>query len=66
MATKLSDEELITFKELLVSNEIYMEALVQLLIEKGILTKEELLGRIKQVQLGMVTLCANESETPTP
>jgi hypothetical protein len=31
-----------------------MEALVQILIEKGILTKEELLGRIKQVQLGMV------------
>ncbi len=47
MATKLSDEELITFKELLISNEIYMEALVQLLIEKGLLTKEELLGRIK-------------------
>ena len=54
MATKLSDDELVTFRELLISNEIYMEALVQLLIEKGILTKEELLGRIKPVQLGMV------------
>ena len=36
------------------ANEIYMEALVQLLIEKGILTKDELLTRIKQVQMGMV------------
>ncbi len=54
MVTKLSDDELVTFKELLISNKIYMEALVQLLIEKGILTKEELLGRIKQVQMGMV------------
>jgi hypothetical protein len=35
MATKLSDDELVTFKELLISNEIYMEALVQILIEKG-------------------------------
>lgn len=36
------------------ANEIYMEALVQLLIEKDSFTKEELLGRIKQVQIGMV------------
>ena len=31
-----------------------MEALVQLLIEKALLTKEELLDRIKQVQMRMV------------
>lgn len=53
MATKLSDEELVSFKELLISNEIYMEALVQLLVDKGIFTKEELLVKIKQVQIGM-------------
>ncbi len=33
---------------------IYMEALVQLLFEKGIITKDELLRKIKQVQMGMV------------
>jgi hypothetical protein len=54
MATKLSDEELVSFKELLMANEIYFEALVLLLIDKGILTKEELLGKIKQVQSDML------------
>lgn len=49
MATKLSDAEMVSFKELLISNEIYMEALVQLLFEKGIINKDELLGKIKQV-----------------
>ncbi len=54
MATELSKDELVSFKELLMANEIYMEALVQILIEKGIFTKEELLGRIKEVQAGLV------------
>jgi hypothetical protein len=54
MATKLNDNEPITFRKLLISNEIYTEPLVQLLIEKGFLTKGELLGRIKQMQMGMV------------
>lgn len=54
MATKLSDEEIVSFKELLISNEIYMEALVQLLFEKSTITKDELLSKIKQVQMGMV------------
>lgn len=54
MATKLSDEELVSFKELLISNEIYMEALVQVLFEKGIITKDKLLTKIKQVQMGVV------------
>ena len=54
MATKLSDEELVSFKELLMANEIYFEALVLLLIDKGILTKEELYGKIKQVQADMI------------
>jgi hypothetical protein len=54
MATKLNDDELVSFKELLMSNEIYMEALVQLLVDKGVFTKEELLGKVKQVQMDMV------------
>jgi len=55
MATQLSKDELVSFKELLMANEIYFEALVLLLIEKGILTKEELYGKIKEVQSDMVT-----------
>ncbi len=54
MATKLSDDELVSFKELLMSNEIYMEALVQLLLDKGVFTKAELLGKVKKVQMDLV------------
>ena len=54
MATELSKDELVSFKELLMANEIYMEALIQLLVDKGIFTKDELIGKIKQVQVEMV------------
>jgi hypothetical protein len=54
MAERLSNQELASFKELLMSNGIDMESLVQLLIENGIFTKQELLGKINQVQAGMV------------
>lgn len=54
MAERLSNDELVSFKELLMSNEIYMEALVQLLEDKGVFTKQELLGKIKQVQTDMI------------
>ena len=54
MAERLSHDELVSFKELLMSNEIYMEALVQLLVDKGVFTKQELLGKIKQVQTEMI------------
>ena len=54
MATKLSDDELVCSKELLMTNEVYMEALVQLLLEKGILTKAELLSKINQDQLDLM------------
>ena len=45
MATQLSDQKLVTYKEFLMANEIKFEALVLLLIDKGILTKEALLAR---------------------
>ena len=41
MAQKLSKKELVTFKELLMDNSIQTDALAQLLIEKGIITKED-------------------------
>lgn len=40
MAQKLDDSELVSFKELLFANSIQVDALAQLLIEKGIITKD--------------------------
>ncbi len=38
MAEKLDPKELISFEELSISNSIQIEALTQLLVEKGVLT----------------------------
>lgn len=50
MAEKLDPKEIVTFEELLVSNTIEQEALVNLLEKKGILTKPELLEEIKKLR----------------
>ena len=50
MAQKLDDSELVTFKELLMANSIQIDALAQLFIEKGFITKEEFFDKLKQVQ----------------
>ena len=50
MAKKLDKRELVLFEELLTANSIQVDALAQLLIEKGIITKEEHLEKLKQVQ----------------
>ena len=50
MARKLDDKELVTFKEMLIANSIEVDALSQLLIEKGIITEEEFFTKLKQVQ----------------
>jgi len=39
MAEKLDSKELVTFKELLIANSIQVDALTQLLVEKGIITE---------------------------
>ena len=41
MAVKLNQKEIVTFEELLMSNVIEQEALVNLLVKKGIFTKKE-------------------------
>jgi hypothetical protein len=48
---KLDDKELVTFKELLMSNSVQVDALAQLLIEKGLITEQEFFGKLKKVQL---------------
>ena len=50
MAKKLEDKELVSFKELLMSNSIQVDALTHLLIEKGAFTEDEFYDKLKQVQ----------------
>ena len=50
MAEKLDPKELVTFKELLIANTIEVEAVAQLLVEKGIFTFEEIFKKLKEVK----------------
>ena len=50
MADELDSKELVSFKELLLSNVYTQEALINLLERKGILTKKEVLEEIKRIQ----------------
>ncbi len=50
MAQKLDDSEIVTFKELLMANSIQIDALAQLMIRKGFITKEEFFEMLKEVQ----------------
>jgi hypothetical protein len=50
MAEKLDLQEIVTFKELLMSEVIQSEALINLLDGKGIISKTELLEEMKRVQ----------------
>ena len=50
MAEKLDPKEILSFEELLRSNVIEQEALVNLLEKKGIITKAELLEGINKLK----------------
>lgn len=50
MAEKLDPNETVSMKELTLSNMYVQEALVNLLVRKGILTKEEVLEELKAVK----------------
>jgi hypothetical protein len=50
MAEKLDQSELVSFRELLIANSIQIDALAMLLIEKGLITKDEFHTKLKQVQ----------------
>ena len=50
MAENLDEKELVTFKEMLMANSIQVDAICQLLIDKGIITEEEFYAKAKQVQ----------------
>ena len=51
MAQKLDTKELVTFKELLMANSIQVDALAQLLIEKGLITEQAFLAKLRPVQM---------------
>jgi hypothetical protein len=50
MAQKLDDSEIVSFKELLMANSMQVDALAQLMIRKGFITKEEFFDMLKEVQ----------------
>ena len=50
MAKLLDPKEIVSFEELLTSEVIQSEALINLLDRKGIITKQELLEKMKRVQ----------------
>jgi len=49
MAEKLDEKELVSFKELLMTNTIQVDAVTQLLIEKGVFTEDEFYAKLKEV-----------------
>ena len=51
MAQKLDDRELVSFKEMLMADSIQMDALAQLLIEKGLIAENEFCWKLKEVQM---------------
>jgi mannitol/fructose-specific phosphotransferase system IIA component (Ntr-type) len=50
MAQKLNNNEIVSFKELLMANSMQVDALAQLMIRKGFITKEEFFDMLKEVQ----------------
>jgi hypothetical protein len=54
MAELLDPEEIVSFKELLMSEVIQSESLINLLDRKGIISKQELLAEMKKVQAAML------------
>ena len=50
MGEKLDEKELVSFKELLMSNTIQIDAVTQLLMEKRAFTEDEFYAKLKEVQ----------------
>jgi hypothetical protein len=49
MAQPLDKEEIVSFKEMLLANSKMVDALAQLLIEKGVFTEQEFYAKLKDV-----------------
>jgi hypothetical protein len=53
MAEKLDEKQLVEFKELLMSEVIQSDALINILDRKGIVSKQELLEEMRRVQAAL-------------
>lgn len=53
MAVGLDSKQIVTSEELLMSQVLSQEAIIHLLVEKGIFSKEEFLEMVKAVNLEM-------------
>ena len=53
MAIPLDPKQIVSFEELLMSQVVQQEALTRLLVEKGILTKEDFLDMVRVVDQEM-------------
>ena len=51
MAEQLDPNEMVRLKDLVVANSIQVDAMAMLLIEKGLITKDELFTMLKKVQM---------------
>ena len=51
MAEQLDPNEMVRMKDLVVANSIQVDAMAMLLIEKGLITKDELFTMLKKVQM---------------
>jgi hypothetical protein len=51
MGEILDDRELVSFKEMLMTNSIQVDALSKLLIEKGVISEQEFFTKLKMVQM---------------
>ena len=50
MTQALTPDDIISFKELLITNSIQVDALAQLLIEEGLISEQKFYEKLKQVQ----------------
>ena len=50
MAKPLDPREMVTIQEIAISSMYEIEALIELLTEKGVITTEELLNKIKEMK----------------
>ena len=50
MAENIEPNEMATFKDLLLANSLQIDAVAQLMIEKGVFTKEEFFEMLKRIQ----------------
>ncbi len=49
MTQPLDPKDLVSFKELLMANSIQVDALVQLLVEEGLISEQRFFQKLKQV-----------------